>query len=744
MSLQVSSFIYIFSILVNSLLALWVLLNWRKRIVNVIFILFIITLIGWLFTLFLYYNVYDPLLLLFVGRLNFAVVVLMVFWALEFAIFFPKEVRHLEKWKHYLLMGETMVLFLITLFTPLIAENEIIINGSRQAMYGPLYFLFIAHFIFYVFAVISIFIRKIRRFSGIYRMQSYYVLLGLSLTALFGFITNILIPLLGFQEFANLGPLSTFFLAGSFSYAIVKYRLMDIRMVLSKTAVYFISLSLVIGMGFLAVFINNNLSSPLSFNILLSLFVVFAVLIYHPLFKKLESLASKYFYYTFYSYQKVLTDLGYDLTKVLDLEKLSSLITKTLMETMKLERTVILLRNQETGTYTIQKNIGFKEENGISLVKDNFLTQYLKKTQRPLVYEELSLLLKDTDNKEEKERIRTLQTNMKRIEAVLCVPLLRKEEITGLIVLGSKISGDPYSREDINLLTTLSSQASIALENAKLYEKVEDLSQNLQKKVEEQTKELKKAYQRAEKAYRVEKEAHHQLKELSRAKDQFIMATQHHLRTPLTVMKGYSSMILEGDYGKVSKKAKEKLQFFQESTEKLIRLVNSFLDISQFQMGKKVLKKKKVSLNSIVKEVIDDLKREAKEKGITLKFKKPEKTIFIEADKDKLKESFYNITDNAVKYTKEGGVQIRIKKKGNKALTEIEDTGIGMTKEQYQNLFSKMFERGKEAQKAHGLGKGIGLYIASNIIESHKGKVWARSEGKGKGSCFFVELPLVK
>jgi len=66
-----------------------------------------------------------------------------------------------------------------------------------------------------------------------------------------------------------------------------------------------------------------------------------------------------------------------------------------------------------------------------------------------------------------------------------------------------------------------------------------------------------------------------------------------------------------------------------------------------------------------------------------------------------------------------------------------------MTKEQYQNLFSKMFERGKEAQKAHGLGKGIGLYIASNIIESHKGKVWARSEGKGKGSCFFVELPLI-
>jgi signal transduction histidine kinase len=229
---------------------------------------------------------------------------------------------------------------------------------------------------------------------------------------------------------------------------------------------------------------------------------------------------------------------------------------------------------------------------------------------------------------------------------------------------------------------------------------------------------------------------------LSKAKNQFIMATQHHLRTPLTVMKGYSSMIIEGDYGKVSKKAKEKLEYFQESTEKLIRLVNSFLDISQFQMGKKVLKKKKISLESIIKEIIKELRVEAKEKGITLKLKKPKEKIFLKADKDKLKESFYNIIDNAVKYTEKGSVTIEIKKKKNKALLKVQDTGIGMTKEQARTLFSKIFERGKEAQKAHGLGKGIGLYIASNIIKAHKGKVWADSKGQRKGSTFFVELPL--
>jgi signal transduction histidine kinase len=584
--------------------------------------------------------------------------------------------------------------------------------------------------------VIFIFVKKIKKFSGISKIQTYYVLLGLSLTALLGFTTNILIPLLGFQKAANLGPLSTFFLVGSFSYAIVKYRLMDIRVILGKTAVYFLSFLLVIGGSFLIISFNDiYLTKPISFNVVGPLIIILAIFSFQPIFRFFETFASKYFYYTFYSYQKVLTDLGYNLTKFLDLEKVTSLITKTLMDTMKLERTVILLRDSNTGEYKIQKNIGFKEENGISLVKDNFLTQHLKKTQKPLVYEELSLLLKDTDNKEEKEKIKTLQNNMKRIEAVLCMPLLRKEEITGMIVLGSKISKDPYSREDIDLLSTLSSQASIAIENARLYDTVEDLSKNLQRKVDEQTKELKEAYQ-------VEKKAHQQLKNLSRAKDQFIMATQHHLRTPLTVMKGYSSMIIEGDYGKVSKKAKEKLEYFQESTEKLIRLVNSFLDISQFQMGKKVLKKKKISLESIIKEIIKELRVEAKEKGITLKLKKPKEKIFLKADKDKLKESFYNIIDNAVKYTEKGSVTIEIKKKKNKALLKVQDTGIGMTKEQARTLFSKIFERGKEAQKAHGLGKGIGLYIASNIIKAHKGKVWADSKGKGKGSTFFVELPL--
>jgi hypothetical protein len=273
------------------------------------------------------------------------------------------------------------------------------------------------------------------------------------------------------------------------AYAIARYRLMNIQFVLGRGAIYVFSFLAVIGVSFLLIFLNNQLDQPIPFNTFFPLLIIIAILLFKLLFWFFEKLASKYFYYTFYSYQTVLTNLGKRLTQVLDLKKLSALIVKTLIETMKLDRTVILLKDHQTGNYKILKNIGFKEENGISLVRDNFLTRYLEKTQKPLVYEEINLLIRDTKDEKEKKSLEKLKQNMKKIEAALCLPLLREGKIIGLIVLGNKISRDPFSQQDIDLLINLSNQASIALENARLYDQVKDFSQNLKQKVDQQTKE---------------------------------------------------------------------------------------------------------------------------------------------------------------------------------------------------------------------------------------------------------------
>ncbi len=256
-------------------------------------------------------------------------------------------------------------------------------------------------------------------------------------------------------------------------------------------------------------------------------------------------------------------------------------------------------------------------------------------------------------------------------------------------------------------------------------------------KVEQMAKALQEAYE-------VEKKAHKELEGLSEAKNQFIMATQHHLRTPLTSMIGYIDLILSGTYGKVSPKMKTAILKLQTSTKRLIRIVNEILDISQFQLGKQVVDLQPgIDMEAIIDEIVEELSFEAKSKDIYLKLRKPKRGLpKVRADEEKIKVALFNLVDNAVKYTTEGGVTLEIKTIDHSLRVVTKDTGIGIAEENLPNLFEKIFERGEKAKEVFATGKGIGLFISSRIIKAHNGKVWAESEGKGKGSTFFVELPI--
>lgn len=277
-------------------------------------------------------------------------------------------------------------------------------------------------------------------------------------------------------------------------------------------------------------------------------------------------------------------------------------------------------------------------------------------------------------------------------------------------------------------------EANFAQKKAK--NSLEELTKGLQQKIEEQTKDLKRAYE-------IEKKAKEEVESLDRSKDQFLLATQHHLRTPLSSIMGYLDLLQNGTYGKQNKKTKEILKKFQSLTEDLIKMVNEFLDITQFQLGKEVIiLNPGVEIVEILKKIVEQLKLEADKKGIYLKMEKPEKNYTIKADAEKLKAGLFNIIDNAIKYTKEGGVTVKLEAKQNNLVIKVEDTGIGLSLENIKNLFNRTFERGEEAKKTFTTGRGIGLYIASQIIKEHKGSVWAESKGQGKGSAFYVELPM--
>lgn len=281
--------------------------------------------------------------------------------------------------------------------------------------------------------------------------------------------------------------------------------------------------------------------------------------------------------------------------------------------------------------------------------------------------------------------------------------------------------------------------ANFAQRKAK--ELFENLSKTLQQKVDEQTKDIKQAYE-------IEKKAHEELKLLDQNKTEFMLITQHHLRTPLTSMMGYMDLIDGGAYGKVPKKLNEIIHKVSNSSQNLIKIVNEFLDLSQFQLGEKVvLLRDDVDIRVILEKIVKELDFEAEKKGISLNFEKSKENILpIKVDPSKLQIALSNVIDNSIKYTPKGGVTIQVKNKTTNSDRKIEiivkDTGIGMEKKDIDSLFSNLLVRGEGAKKVNVTGRGIGLFLSAKIIEAHNGKIWAESAGTDKGSTFHIELPV--
>jgi len=232
-------------------------------------------------------------------------------------------------------------------------------------------------------------------------------------------------------------------------------------------------------------------------------------------------------------------------------------------------------------------------------------------------------------------------------------------------------------------------------------------------------------------------------KELAQAKDQFILSLQHHLRTPLVPIKGYLEAILEGVYGREENPViRKKLIETKKMVDVLYSLIESLLDIYEIKAGKKALVLQECKVEDLIKGIIEELKPEAERKGLYLKFE-IESLPKMKLDRLRIREALWNVIDNAIKYTSRGGVTVTAKVEDRKLKIAVSDTGIGMSKKELERfLKGVLFERGEEAKKLYGPGRGIGLNIATEFIKAHGGRIWAESEGWGKGTTFWIELPI--
>ncbi len=235
-------------------------------------------------------------------------------------------------------------------------------------------------------------------------------------------------------------------------------------------------------------------------------------------------------------------------------------------------------------------------------------------------------------------------------------------------------------------------------------------------------------------------EANARLTKLDEAKTEFLSITSHQLRTPLSAIKGYLSMLSDGDYGKMTKEQNDIVGVLLRNSERLIRLINIFLNISRIESGRLKILKTKQNINNIISDIIKSLEIEATEKNIKIEFK-TKSDISTSCDSDKVTDVILNLIDNAIKYTPNGGkIVIEVKKMEKYVLVSVTDTGRGISYEELDELFNK-FRRGKDINKVDTSGVGLGLYIAKKIIEGHSGNIWAESDGYGKGSTFKFTLP---
>ena len=235
------------------------------------------------------------------------------------------------------------------------------------------------------------------------------------------------------------------------------------------------------------------------------------------------------------------------------------------------------------------------------------------------------------------------------------------------------------------------------------------------------------------------------LQDLDVQKSDFVSIASHQLRTPLTVITGYTSMLLEGAFGKIEDQShRAVIEKIYAASQNLVRMIEDFLDISKIEKGDMTYQFEKIDLKKLYEEVVGKLKDSLKAGGFKLHLTSDtESDLIVTADRGKLRQILFNLIDNATKYTPKGGtIHISLAKDEQlgKIVFIIRDNGIGITKEMMPRLFEK-FSRAEGMSKLHTEGRGLGLYVAKQIIDAHGGTIRATSPGKNQGTTFTVTLP---
>lgn len=454
-------------------------------------------------------------------------------------------------------------------------------------------------------------------------------------------------------------------------------------------------------------FVPSDLRTPIS--VVLALLVAFT---FNPLKNFLQTATERVFHKKAYSPEAVLEEIGDQVSSTLQIDTITKAVVKELEHSIHPSRSAFfLLGSDGTTTELDTKNYGFEPTPDISAKDVEFLAR--KAGTSILIREEAG----DTNTKE-------FLTEHK---LSVVIPLKAGKTLLGIFVLGDKASGDIYSDQDLNVLEILGPQISIAIQNALSYDEIRRFNITLKKKVKDATKDLRKA--------------NRELRHLDKLKDEFVYIATHELKTPVTVMKGYVSMIQNGDYGEVPKKLKTALDEINAANLQLVQLVNDLLGIARSEATSMKVKTKPTQICPVVDDTLSGLEPLAKQKSLKLSHTCGTSKLMVMSDPDRLKEVVNNLVSNAIKYSDSGTISITHVVEKDHIVTHVTDQGVGLSKEDQKRIFTRFFRAEEQAGRVPGTG--LGTFIVKQLVEKMGGKIWFQSQ-LGKGTTFSFSLPKAK
>jgi signal transduction histidine kinase len=550
-------------------------------------------------------------------------------------------------------------------------------------------------------------IRKYRKSRGFEKLQLKYLIVGIVETFGLQILTNfIAVVVFHYSGFVIFGPIFSLILVGFITYAIIRHRLLEVRVIVARSALYALLVLLVAGLYTFGIFfisqyffkLNLNTQQVISYAIL-ALFVAFTFV---PLRNFIEKSTNRIFYKGRYDQHELVYQLTKIIASTITLEDVTLKTLYKLLLTLRISHgAFVIYSGRKFKTFSLGHNFYEDKKRGIDA---------LYNLKRLTVFDE--------------EKTGRTKEIMHTLDVSIAVPLFERGKKIGMLLLGEKKTGQIYSNRDIGILQIFGPAISVAIQNAQAYEEIKNFNSRLKKEVQHATKSLR--------------DANIKLRELGKQKDEFMAIASHELKTPVTSIKLYTQLLHHKFVKARDIKSAESVTKMDMQVNKLVSLINDLLDATKIEEGKIKFNLELCDLNVIAKEVIEEMQLTTKHKIEMI----PGKIGEVNADQNRISQVLVNFISNAIKYSPDAN-RVIVKTTGDKnnATVSVTDFGMGLTPEEQKKVFERFNRAGQEGPG--GLpGLGLGLYISREIVRRHKGKIWVESK-KRKGSTFYFSLPVL-